>query len=74
MKIAIILIVPFWIGDKISWYLSNSGMTEINIMAIFIVFLIAKNMARQHHEDETKTGLIALAVFFLYILLKQTIC
>lgn len=50
--------------DKYQDILSPIQNGTINIMAIFIVFLIAKNMARQHHEDETKTGLIALAVFF----------
>lgn len=34
------------------------------ILWLFSLYFDSKNMARQHHEDETKTGLIALAVFF----------
>ena len=44
--------------DKYQDILSPIQNGTINIMAIFIVFLIAKNMARQHHEDETKTELL----------------
>lgn len=34
-------------------------------MAVFIVFLIARNMANQYHEDGLKAGLTALAAFFV---------
>lgn len=37
----------------------------INLMAVFVVFLIARNMAKQYHIDGLKAGLTALASFFV---------
>ncbi|MCM1233888.1 MAG: PTS transporter subunit EIIC [Ruminococcus flavefaciens] len=37
----------------------------INLMAVFIVFLIARNMALQYEVDGLKAGLTALASFFI---------
>lgn len=37
----------------------------ISMMAVFVVLLIARNMARQYNADGTKAGITAIAAFFV---------
>ena len=51
--------------DDFQAVLSPVSNGTINLMAVFIVFLIARNMAKQYEVDGLKAGLTALASFFV---------
>ena len=51
--------------DDFQAVLAPVGNGTINLMAVFIVFLIARNMANQYKVDGLKAGLTALASFFV---------
>lgn len=51
--------------DSFQAILSPVSNGTINLMAVFIVFLIARNMALQYKEDGLKAGLTSLASFFI---------
>lgn len=51
--------------DSFQAILNPVSNGTINLMAIFIVFLIARNMALQYKEDGLKAGLASLASFFV---------
>lgn len=51
--------------DSFQAILSPVSNGTINLMAVFIVFLIARNMALQYKEDGLKAGLTSLAAFFI---------
>lgn len=51
--------------DDFQAVLSPVSAGTIDLMAVFVVFLIARNMALQYHEDGLKAGLTSLASFFV---------
>lgn len=51
--------------DSFQAILAPVSNGTINLMAVFIVFLIARNMALQYEVDGLKAGLTALASFFV---------
>lgn len=51
--------------DDFQAILAPVGNGTINLMAVFVVFLIARNMALQYKVDGLKAGLTSLASFFV---------
>ena len=51
--------------DSAQVLLSRVSSGSLDVMALFIVFLIAKNMCDQYRGDSTKAGMTALASFFI---------
>ena len=59
-------LVGFWPGiDSAQAILSPVLAGTINAMSLFVVFLIARNMADQYGADGVKAGIASLASFFV---------